>query len=100
MAIFYILFLLIKLYGMRSKIYHKNIINTYSKYPEIFNPNFIVSEEISEEGLYDIIRESIHPRYPNIALKKWITLSKELSKYDNLLDELKKFSSSYEIENL
>lgn len=55
-------------YGMRSKIYHKNLIDTYIKYPNIFNPNYVI--ETSEEKLKDIIVNNIHPRYPNIAIKK------------------------------
>ena len=29
-------------YGMRSSIYHNNLINTYNKYPEIFDPKYVV----------------------------------------------------------
>ena len=28
-------------YGMRSKIYHNNLINTYHNFPYIFNPQFM-----------------------------------------------------------
>lgn len=52
---------------MRSKIYHKNLIDTYIKYPNIFNPNYVI--ETSEEKLKDIIVDNIHSRYPNIVIK-------------------------------
>lgn len=48
---------------------------------------------MSQEDLKNIIVNYIHPRYPNIATKKWITLSKELSKYDNVLKILKDINS-------
>ena len=31
-----------------------------------------------------IIKNNIHPRYPNVAVQKWINLCIELSKYENL----------------
>lgn len=74
-------------YGMRSKIYHKNLIDTYTKYPNIFQPDYVV--KMQEEKLRDIIINNIHPRYPNIAIKKWISLSNELIKYNSILDYLK-----------
>lgn len=40
-------------YGMRSKIYHKNLVDTYIKYPNIFQPNYVI--RISEEKLKDIM---------------------------------------------
>lgn len=74
-------------YGMRSKIYHKNLINTYEKYPSIFSPKYV--SQMEENELHNIIVNNIHPRYPNVAIKKWINLSKELLKYDNILNHLK-----------
>ncbi len=66
-------------YGMRSKIYHTNLIDTYKKDKNIFNPKYVVENYIGkEEKLLDIIKGNIHPRYPNIACKKWIELSKFL----------------------
>lgn len=82
-------------YGMRSKIYHRNLIDTYIKFPNIFNPNYVI--ETSEEKLKDIIVNNIHPRYPNIAIKKWITLSNELNKYNSILDYLKSINSFEEL---
>ena len=82
-------------YGMRSKIYHRNLINTYIKYPNIFQPNYVI--EISEERLKDIIINNIHPRYPNIAIKKWLTLSNELIRYKNISDYLKSINSFEEL---
>lgn len=67
-------------YGMRSKIYHSNLVQTYQDYKEIFDPSYVVSHYLEEEGeLFTIIKENIHPRYPNVALKKWISLSKYLN---------------------
>lgn len=83
-------------YGMRSKVYHKNLINTYRKYPCIFNPKSV--SKLSENDLYDIIINNIHPRYPNVATKKWITLSNELSKYDNILECLQEISSFEDLD--
>lgn len=80
---------------MRSKTYHRNLIDTSIKYPNIFNPNYVI--ETSEEKLKDIIVNNIHPRYPNIAIKKWITLSNELNKYNSILDYLKSINSFEEL---
>ncbi len=82
-------------YGMRSKIYHRNLINTYKNYPDIFNPKFVISMEESE--LRDIIVNYIHPRYPNVAVKKWISLSNKLSEYDSILNYLKSINSFLEL---
>lgn len=81
-------------YGMRSKIYHQNLINTYEKYPEIFDPKYASQ---NDKKLAIIMRENIRPRYPNVALQKWINLSKELIKYDSLLDEIRKFKNFDEL---
>lgn len=40
---------------------------------------------------------NIHPRYPNIAIKKWLTLSNELIKYNNISDYLKSIKSFEEL---
>lgn len=82
-------------YGMRSKIYHKNLIDTYMKHKNIFEPSYVI--EMSEEDLKNIIVNYIHPRYPNIATKKWITLSRELFKYDNVLKKLENINSFEEL---
>ncbi len=82
-------------YGMRSKIYHKNLINTYKSYPNIFNPKFVIS--IEETELKDIIVNHIHPRYPNVAVKKWTSLSQKLSEYDNILNYLESINSFLEL---
>ncbi len=83
-------------YGMRSKIYHKNLIDTYKKYPDIFNPNYVIN--MKEETLRNIIINHVHPRYPNVATKKWLELSKELEQYDSILDYLKSINSFEELE--
>ena len=82
-------------YGMRSKIYHQNLIRTYQKYPDTFNPNHVIN--MKEDTLKNIIANNIHPRYPNIALKKWIGLSKKLIEYDNILDYLKTINNFGEL---
>ena len=52
-------------YGMRSKIYHSNLVQAYQDYKEIFDPSYVVSHYLEEEGeLFTIIKENIHPRYP------------------------------------
>ncbi len=84
-------------YGMRSKIYHKNLANTYEKNPKIFDPKYVINMEIEE--LKNIIINNIHPRYPNIAVSKWLELSKELSCYDNILDYLKDINSFEKLES-
>lgn len=82
-------------YGMRSKVYHKNLIDTYKKYPNIFCPSYV--NEMSIEDLHNIIVNNIHPRYPNVATKKWIKLSNKLAKYDSILMCLKTISSFEEL---
>lgn len=82
-------------YGMRSKIYHRNLIDTYTKYPKIFCPNFV--EKMAEKDLHNIIVNNIHPRYPNVATKKWLTLSNELLKYDSIIDYLKTIKNFQEL---
>lgn len=85
-------------YGMRSQNYHNNLINTYHIYPQIFNPNYVLNEfSNNKEKLLDIMKNSIHPRYPNVAVDKWLNLSIELSKYDNLLDKIKEFNNFNEL---
>lgn len=83
-------------YGMRSKIYHKNLSTTYAMYSDIFNPSYVVNAK--EDLLKDIIVNNIHPRYPNIAVKKWIELSKGLQQYDSILSYLKTLNSFEELE--
>lgn len=84
-------------YGMNSKLYHKNLSNTYDKYSYIFIPNKV--SDISPDELKNIIIQNIHPRYPNIALKKWIKLSNELEKYNNIVDTLSKINNFQELTN-
>lgn len=89
----YIFYSCILDYGMKSINYHKNLINTYNNHKEIFNPKYV----INKEELLNIIKTNIHPRYPNIALEKWINLSSELSKYDNLLNTISSFNTFNEL---
>lgn len=85
-------------YGMRSIIYHQNLIATYQRYPSIFDPHHVIKIYANNrDELLDILKNNIHPRYPNIALDKWINLSFELSKYDNLLDIVKEFNTFNEL---
>ena len=66
-------------YGISSKIYHTNLINTFQNDKKIFDPKYVVEHyENNELELLKIMKKNIHPRYPNIALKKWIYLSKFL----------------------
>lgn len=84
--IIYIFYSCLLDYGMRSKIYHSNLINTYNNYKNIFNPKYvIINYSKNNQELLNIIKESIHHRYPNIALKKWLALSKFL--YNNYPNE-------------
>ena len=81
-------------YGMRSQNYQNNLINTYHAYPQIFNPNYVIANfTTNKEELLNIMRNNVHPRYPNVAVNKWLNLSMELSKYDNLLDKIKEFNN-------
>lgn len=85
-------------YGMRSKIYHTNLIQTYNLHPNIFNPHYVVlNYSNNQDELLTIIRENIHPRYPNIALKKWLNLSTFLSEFPNILDIIEKMKSFEEL---
>lgn len=83
-------------YGMRSKIYHKNLVETYNNYPNIFEPNYVIN--MDKEILKDIVVNNIHPRYPNVAVKKWINLSDSLMKYNDVLGYLKNINSFKELE--
>lgn len=78
-------------YGMRSIIYHKNLVNTYNNYPNIFNPNIVINMDY--DSLKDIIINNVHPRYPNVAVDKWINLSNVLANYDNIYDYLSNIKS-------
>lgn len=52
---------------------------------------------MKEVELYSIIVKNIHLRYPNFATKKWINLSNELLKYDNILNYLKTIKNINEL---
>lgn len=82
-------------YGMKSKLYHTNLSNTYNNHPEIFIPESVIN--IDEKVLKEIIINNIHSRYPNIALKKWLILSNELSKYPNIIKILRDLKSFNEL---
>lgn len=87
-------------YGVRSKVYHSNLVNTYKNYQEIFNPRYVVNNYINnEEKLLKIIKENIHPRYPNVALNKWIKLSIFLNSNQDLKEKLASFKSYEELHN-
>lgn len=83
-------------YGMRSKIYHENLIKTYERYPNIFDPLVVLN--IRESELKNIIVENIHPRYPNVATKKWLRLSERLIKHADLATELSHLANFKELE--
>jgi len=78
-------------YGMRSEIYHQNLINAYDKFRDLFNPNYIIT--IQEEELKNLLIKYIHPRYPNIGAKKWMKLSKKLINFTSLDTYLKNIKS-------
>lgn len=85
-------------YGMRSRIYHQNLIATYNKFPEIFNSKIVIEKFWNNpELLLDILKNNLHPRYPNIAVKKWFNLSLELNKTNNVLEKIKSFNSFNEL---
>lgn len=85
-------------YGMRSQNYHNNLINTYHVYPQIFNPKYAIANfTTNKEKLLNIMKNNIHPRYPNVAVDKWLNLSIELSKYNNLLEKIKEFNNFNEL---
>lgn len=85
-------------YGMRSQKYHDNLIKTYHIYSDIFNPNYVIEKFTTNKvELLNIMKNNIHPRYPNVAVDKWINLSRELSKYDSLLDKIKEFNNFNEL---
>lgn len=87
-------------YGMRSKIYHNNLVETYRKYPNIFNPRYVKENYLNNEvELFEIIKNNIHPRYPNMAIKKWISLSVKLSEYNSISKILSKYKNFGEVEN-
>lgn len=97
--IYYLFYSCLLDYGMNSKIYHNNLINTYKVHPNIFNPNYVYKNyKDNSKLLSDIIKNNIHPRYPNVALKKWLYLSEYLSKED-LLTKLKNINSYNELYN-
>ncbi len=87
-------------YGMRSKIYHTNLVNTYHKHKNIFIPKYVLKNFSNDASdLHRIIKENIHPRYPNVAVNKWIKLSEALSEYDDLLAKISSFKTFKELND-
>lgn len=90
-------------YGMRSKLYHNNLIKTYYTYKEIFDPKYVVENYFNNQlDLLKIIKENIHPRYPNVALKKWLELSYYLNTFysnNKLIEKIKSLNSYKELYN-
>lgn len=82
-------------YGMRSKIYHQNLINTYNKYPEIFEPKWVIK---NENKILGILKDNVHPRYPNTSYQKWLKLSYKLAEYDDILLVIKNFKTFNELK--
>ncbi len=99
--VLYIFFSCLLDYGMRSKVYHSNLVNTYNSHKEIFNPLYVVENyENNSDTLLEIIKNNIHPRYPNIAVKKWISLSKYINDnfpHDKLLQTITSIDSYSEL---
>lgn len=83
-------------YGMKSIMYHNNLIKTYLKYPDIFNPLYVLSHPLE---LDNILKNEIHVRYPNVAKTKWINLSEFLSKENDLKERVVSFSSYQELSD-
>lgn len=99
--IYYIFYSCLLDYGMRSKIYHENLIRAYEAHPEIFDPRYTVKTyNENQPELLNILKECIHPRYPNIALLKWLKLSTWLAKHDDIVKTIKSMSSIEILENL
>jgi len=74
-SIYYLFYSCLLDYGMKSKIYHDHLVDTYHKHPEIFSFSTVYEKYLNTpEQLAIIIRENIHLRYPNVAVKKWLRL--------------------------
>lgn len=95
--IYYMFYSCLLDYGMRSKIYHQNLINTYNKYPNIFDPFYV--GKLDRNELAEIVKDNIHPRYPNVAVDKWIKLSTALVKYNDIVSTLKLMTNFDELSN-
>lgn len=93
--LYFIMYSCLLNYGVKSKLYNENILNTYRDYVWMFNPQEVVKR--SNEEVLKVVRESIHHRYPNMAAMKWIKLSENLSKIDNLIMIVKSFNSYIEL---
>lgn len=86
-------------YGMKSRIYHHNLSRAYTSHPELFDPNYVCENSSNKEYLLNIMRTFIKPRYPNVSLKKWISLSEKLKHYDSLLNTIKSFCTFEELHD-
>lgn len=96
--IYYLFYSCLLDYGMKSSMYHDNLVNTYKKYPNIFNPSYVHKYyNNNEKELLSIIKNKIHARYPNVALKKWLNLSEYLNNEENLLSKLNNFDNYNEL---
>ncbi len=93
--LYFIMYSCLLNYGVKSKIYNENILNTYRDYEWMFNPKEVINH--SEEDILKIVRESIHHRYPNIATKKWRNLSYALCKIENIFNVITEFNSYIEL---
>lgn len=84
-------------YGMRSKVYHHNLVNLYKVNNAIFNPQYVVENyKNNTKVLLKIFKENLHPRYPNIAVRKWIELSEFLTT-NNIKEKITSLSSHEEL---
>lgn len=101
--IIYIFYSCLLDYGMRSKVYHANLVNTYKSHQEIFNPKYIVDNYLEEnDELLNIMKENIHPRYPRVAVQKWINLSKFICENypdNSLIERINSLTSYKELYN-
>ncbi len=83
-------------YGMKSSYYHDNLIKTYKKFPNIFNPSYVLK---NPDMLDDIIRNSIHVRYPRVAKTKWLKLSEFLAKESDIKTHINNIESYDELSD-
>ena len=99
--IYYIFYSCLLDYGMRSKLYHEKLIKTYEIHPELFDPHYVVKTYNENQiELLNILKEHVHPRYPNIAYQKWLKLSIWLAKCDDIVKTIESMSSIEALEKL
>lgn len=77
----YIFYVLQLDYAMKSQILYRGALKLYKTKPNFFTPQFV--SKLSEEALTKYLREYLHPRYINEAVKRYGVNTKQLQKlYD------------------